>query len=65
MHKNVGLFAVLNPNSSIGSARGFCTIISRPAQTDLDRWQNRQSLRVEWYIIILILVEIVLMIYDL
>jgi len=26
--------------------------------------QNRQSLWVEWYIVILILVEIVLMIYD-
>jgi len=26
--------------------------------------QNRQSLWVEWYLVILILVEIVLMIYD-
>jgi uncharacterized Rmd1/YagE family protein len=40
-------------------------LISRTAQTYLDLLQNRQSLRVEWYIVILILVEIVLLIYDL
>jgi uncharacterized Rmd1/YagE family protein len=40
-------------------------LISRTAQTYLDLLQNRQSLRVEWYIVILILVEIVLILYDL
>jgi uncharacterized Rmd1/YagE family protein len=34
------------------------------AQTDLELLQNRQSLWVEWYIVILILVEIVLIIDD-
>jgi uncharacterized Rmd1/YagE family protein len=40
-------------------------LISRTAQTYLDLIQNRRSLRVEWYIVILILVEIVLILYDL
>jgi uncharacterized Rmd1/YagE family protein len=34
------------------------------AQTDLELLQNRQSLWGEWYIVILILVEIVLIIDD-
>jgi uncharacterized Rmd1/YagE family protein len=38
--------------------------ISQTAQTYLDMLQTRQSLRVEWYIVILILVEIVLIVYD-
>lgn len=38
--------------------------ISRTVQTYLDLRQNRLSLRVEWYIVLLILVEIVLLIYD-
>jgi uncharacterized Rmd1/YagE family protein len=40
-------------------------LISRTAQTYLDLLQNRLSLRVEWYIIILIMVEVILLIYDL
>jgi uncharacterized Rmd1/YagE family protein len=40
-------------------------LISHTAQTYLDLLQNRQSLRVEWYIVILIVVEIALLIYDL
>ena len=39
--------------------------ISQTAQTYLDLLQTRQSLRVEWYIVILILVEIGLIVYDL
>jgi uncharacterized Rmd1/YagE family protein len=39
-------------------------LISRTAQTVLDILYNRRSLRVEWYIVILILVEIVLIVYD-
>jgi uncharacterized Rmd1/YagE family protein len=39
-------------------------LIARTAQTYLDLLQNRHSLRVEWYIVILILVEIVLILYD-
>lgn len=35
-------------------------LISRTAQTTLDILQNRRSLRVEWYIVALIMVEIVL-----
>jgi uncharacterized Rmd1/YagE family protein len=40
-------------------------LISRTVQTYLDLLQNRQSLRVEWYIVLLILVEIALLVYDL
>lgn len=40
-------------------------LVARTAQTYLDLLQNRQSLRVEWYIVVLILVEIFLYIYDL
>ncbi|MBI4641638.1 MAG: RMD1 family protein [Candidatus Tectomicrobia bacterium] len=39
-------------------------LISRTAGTLLDLLQNRQALRVEWYIVILILVEIVLIVYE-
>lgn len=38
--------------------------ISHTAQTYLDMLQTRQSLRLEWYIVILIAVEIVLIVYD-
>jgi uncharacterized Rmd1/YagE family protein len=40
-------------------------LISRTVQTYLDLRQNRLSLRVEWYIVLLILVEIVILLYDL
>jgi uncharacterized Rmd1/YagE family protein len=40
-------------------------LISHTAQTYLNLLQHRQSLRVEWYIVLLIVVEIVLFIYDL
>jgi uncharacterized Rmd1/YagE family protein len=39
-------------------------LISRTAETSLEVLQNRRALRVEWYIVILILVEILLMLYD-
>lgn len=39
-------------------------LISHTAQTYLSLLQNRQGLRVEWYIVILIVVEIVLIVYD-
>jgi uncharacterized Rmd1/YagE family protein len=38
-------------------------VVSRTAETYLGLLQNRRSLRVEWYIVILILVEIVLTLY--
>jgi uncharacterized Rmd1/YagE family protein len=40
-------------------------LVSRTAQTVLDVLQDRRILRVEWYIVILILVEIVIMVYEL
>ena len=40
-------------------------LISRTVQTYLELRQNRLSLRVEWYIVLLILVEILLFLYDL
>lgn len=40
-------------------------LISRTVQTYLELRQNRLSLRVEWYIVLLILVEIILFLYDL
>ncbi len=40
-------------------------LISRTAETLLGLLQNRRSLRVEWYIVILILAEIVLYLYEL
>lgn len=40
-------------------------LISRTAQTQLELLQARRSLRVEWYIVILIVVEILLTLYEL
>lgn len=40
-------------------------LISRTAQTVLDLMQHQSAVRVEWYIVILILVEILLNIYEL
>ena len=40
-------------------------LISRTAQTQLELLQTRRSLRVEWYIVILIVVEILLTLYEL
>jgi uncharacterized Rmd1/YagE family protein len=39
-------------------------LIARTAQTALDVLQDRRTLRVEWYIVILIVVEILLGLYD-
>jgi uncharacterized Rmd1/YagE family protein len=39
-------------------------LISRTAQTLLDLLHNRRSLRVEWYIVILIVIEIVITVLD-
>jgi uncharacterized Rmd1/YagE family protein len=39
-------------------------LISRTVETVLDLLQHRRSLRVEWYIVILILVEILLTLYE-
>ncbi len=39
-------------------------LISRTVETLLDLVHNKRSLRVEWYIVILIMVEIVLYLYD-
>jgi len=38
-------------------------LIARTAQTLLDLLQHQRSLRVEWYIVVLILVEILLTVY--
>ena len=40
-------------------------LVSRTAQTALEVLRNRQNLRVEWYIVILIVVEILLTLYQL
>ena len=40
-------------------------LVSRTAQTALEVLRNRQNLRVEWYIVILIVVEIPLTLYQL
>jgi uncharacterized Rmd1/YagE family protein len=40
-------------------------LIARTAQTYLDLLQNHQSLRVEWYIVFLIVIEIILILYEL
>ena len=40
-------------------------LVSRTAQTALEVLRNRQNLRVEWYIVILIVVEILLPLYQL
>ena len=39
-------------------------VISRTAETCQDLLQHRQTLRVEWYIVILILVEIVIILWE-
>lgn len=39
-------------------------LIARTAQTVLDLLQDKRTLRVEWYIVILILVEIVIIVYQ-
>ena len=39
-------------------------MIGRTIQTSIDLVQNRRSIRVEWYIVILIVVEIVLTLYE-
>ena len=40
-------------------------VVSRTAETLLDLLQTQRSLRVEWYIVILIVVEILLTLYQL
>jgi uncharacterized Rmd1/YagE family protein len=40
-------------------------LISRTVETVLDLLQKRRSVRVEWYIVILIVIEIALTLYDL
>jgi uncharacterized Rmd1/YagE family protein len=40
-------------------------LVTRTAQTLLDTLNTRHSLRVEWYIVVLIVVEIILTLYDL
>jgi len=40
-------------------------LISRTAETLLGLLQDKRTLRVEWYIVILIVVEIVLYVYEL
>jgi uncharacterized Rmd1/YagE family protein len=40
-------------------------LVARTAETLLELLHNRRALRVEWYIVVLILVEIVLSVYDL
>jgi uncharacterized Rmd1/YagE family protein len=39
-------------------------LVSRTAQTVLELLQNRRTLRLEWYVVVLILVEIVLSVYQ-
>ena len=39
-------------------------LIARTAETVLDLLQTKRSLRVEWYIVILIVVEILLTLYE-
>lgn len=39
-------------------------LISRTAETYLDLLQNRQSIRVEWYVVALIIIEIILALYQ-
>jgi uncharacterized Rmd1/YagE family protein len=39
-------------------------LVSRTAETYLDLLNNRQTLRVEWYIVILIVLEVALSLYD-
>jgi uncharacterized Rmd1/YagE family protein len=40
-------------------------LISRTAQTVLDLLEHKHSIRLEWYVIILILIEIILSLYEL
>lgn len=40
-------------------------VISTTAETLLELDQNRRALRVEWYIVVLIVIEILMMVYDL
>jgi uncharacterized Rmd1/YagE family protein len=39
-------------------------LISRTAETLLELMQHKRSLRVEWYIVILIVIEILLTLYE-
>ena len=39
-------------------------LIVKTVETQLDLLNNKRSLRVEWYIVILIVVEIFIMLYD-
>jgi uncharacterized Rmd1/YagE family protein len=39
-------------------------LVSHTARTLLDMFQHKQTLRVEWYIVILIVVEIVILVYE-
>jgi uncharacterized Rmd1/YagE family protein len=39
-------------------------VISRTAETYQDLLQHRQTLRVEWYIVLLIVVEIVIILWE-
>lgn len=63
------LFQRLDAEYELGERRQALQLklelIGNTAQTLLDLLQNRRSLRVEWYIVILIVVEIVLTLYEL
>ena len=63
------LFQRLDSEYELGERRQALQLklelIGNTAQTLLDLLQNRRSLRVEWYIVILIVVEIVLNLYEL
>ena len=63
------LFQRLDSEYELGERRQALQLkldlIGDTAQTLLDLLQNRRSLRVEWYIVILIVVEIVLTLYEL
>ena len=63
------LFQRLDAEYELGERRQALQLklelIGDTAQTLLDLLQNRRSLRVEWYIVILIVVEIVLTLYEL
>jgi required for meiotic nuclear division protein 1 len=63
------LFQRLDAEYEVGERRQALQLklelIGDTAQTLLDLLQNRRSLRVEWYIVILIVVEIVLNLYEL
>jgi len=63
------LFQRLDAEYELGERRQALQLklelIGDTAQTLLDLLQNRRSLRVEWYIVILIVVEIALTLYEL